>query len=505
MSTPLQQRSIRNIGSYGIIRESSVDSTLAPAGSVSEARNFHFDRIGAASLRPGLTAIGATVSAGNTCVALHNAQSSILIAAFSSGVNGGVSFSRIPNNNNAYIWASAVFTIASETGVAPTVRFVDFNNYTLAIPVASTGTYESMKYGTFPFTSVISGGNPLNTQHFMDVDGNRASFGEVYKSRIYLAGDPDTPSRLFFSSVIDSAGNISWTPRTDYVDINPGDGESISGLKRYSLELDVFKPNYIYRFRTSGLDPDPLIRIGTRSQESIIEGKKGLYFHHETGFYRYSGGYPIEISRAINDFVAAISLAQSKTISSWKDSDHIYWSIAGNLTIAETLGSSLWRNVVFRYTESSDVWTIYSYAFPIGRGAPFVTSTSSSIAIGLNNGVVAEFNKGLTDVGEAIRYHLITPWLELEGIWNTKTIHKLAAVSEKGIGMQVMYQVDESNQWESLSPELRQLVTLFNSLAIKHHRIRFKVAGLSSQESSVFMGLEILSGMNEGIIYENTN
>src|SRR3990167_1340530 len=456
MSTPLQQRSIRNIGSYGIIRESSVDSTLAPAGSVSEARNFHFDRIGAASLRPGLTAIGATVSAGNTCVALHNAQSSILIAAFSSGVNGGVSFSRIPNNNNAYIWASAVFTIASETGVAPTVRFVDFNNYTLAIPVASTGTYESMKYGTFPFTSVISGGNPLNTQHFMDVDGNRASFGEVYKSRIYLAGDPDTPSRLFFSSVIDSAGNISWTPRTDYVDINPGDGESISGLKRYSLELDVFKPNYIYRFRTSGLDPDPLIRIGTRSQESIIEGKKGLYFHHETGFYRYSGGYPIEISRAINDFVDSIPVSQRDDIIGWKDNDHIYWSL-GNLTIKEVKESVLWRNVVVRYTESTDLWTIFSYKQDIRRGVPYVTKTSSSISVGLDNGMVALFNEGNTDIDEPIKYRLVTKWYDWGNILERKTIQELGAVAEKSREAQLMYQTDENLEWQGIG-QLKKLV-----------------------------------------------
>lgn len=501
MSIPLTPKSIRNIGSNGLIRQTSVDSSLMPEGAVMEVKNFHFDRIGAATLRPGLTGIGTnTASAGNVCIGLHNARGSTLIAWFHVGAGGGGSGVKIPNTLNAYTWSQAFTSIGGESGVTLNVRFLDFNEYTLMIPVASTGTYASMQYAQYPFTTVATSGNPLNTQQFMNVDGNRASFGKVYKSKVYLAGDPDTPSRLFYSSVINSAGNISWSPSTDYVDINPGDGEIISALERYSLELLVFKPNYMYRFRTTGLDPDPLIKLGTRSQESVIEGKKGLYFHHDSGFYRYSGGYPVEISRPVADFVDAITVAQSKTIASWKDSDHIYWSVQGDLTVAEPKEATLWRNLVFRYTESSELWTIYSYAFPIGRGAPFVTATSSSISVGLNNGVVAELNKGVTDVGESIKYFAITRWLELDGIQYDQAITKLATIAEKGIGAQLMYQIDESTQWTTVSPDVRKLVTLFKHSTPNFNRIRFKIAGVSNQESVVFLGIEILEGINYGLI-----
>ena len=58
----LERISVRNIGVYGLIRQSAVDDNLTPDGAVVEAINVSFDRIGAVQSRPGLTAIGSSVS-----------------------------------------------------------------------------------------------------------------------------------------------------------------------------------------------------------------------------------------------------------------------------------------------------------------------------------------------------------------------------------------------------------------------------------------------------------
>src|SRR3990167_5221019 len=398
----LERQTIRPVGVYGIQRESSIDSSLIPQGGITEAVNFHFDRIGAAITRPGITRIGNTMSGINgDIVALHNASGTALLIASSAGNV----WRHDPEDDT---WSNSGMSANDATKI----RFVDFSNRTLRIPVALTGSYASMAVNSFDYqySASSANGNRLNIAQFMDgggiADRKRASFGETYKSKIYLAGDPDNKSRLYFSSIISSLGEINWNPTVDFVDISPGDGEDISGLKRYSLELDVFKPNYIYRFKTSGLDPDPLIRIGTRSQESIIEGKRGLYFHHDSGFYRYSGGYPEEISRPIQDIVKAITFANYDDIAAWKDDDNIYWSI-GNVTVAEAKGSVTYTSAVVRYTESSEVWTIYSYPTTINFGSPFISGSSKSIIVGLNTGVVAEFNKGNADLRESIKYKII--------------------------------------------------------------------------------------------------
>ena len=491
MSQPLTPKSIRNLGLYGVIRRVEVEDHLTPDGSVVEAMNVSFDRKGAVSVRPGLARLGTSIQAGYLIFGLHNVQNGSAIAAISQA-----SSMRVYTFNGGSTWSS---NLTSGTASAK-VRFVNFADAVTAINwgVATNG-YSSMQVwsGDTDAATWTTSGNPINPQNIWS-NSVFPQFGEVYKSRMYLSGDSTNPDRLFFSSVITSAGNITWAPAADFVDINPNDGENITGIKRYSLELLIFKPNYIYRFRTSALDPDPLIKIGTRSHESIVEGKRGLYFHHDTGFYRYTGGYPEEISRAISDFVDAIPYSHLDDVISWNDPDHIYWSL-GDLTISETTGDVTWSNVVVRYTESSDVWTVYSYPVEIRRGIAYNSGSGLSRIVGTDNGVVATHNSGTIDLNEPIKYRLVTRWYEGEGIAFKKVINQLIALCEKAQDMRLMYQVDEEKEpWRDLG-QLTKFINVFDLLNIKFRRVRFKVTGVTSLEAPIFLGIEITKGVNEGI------
>ena len=495
MASPLQPQEIKNLGIYGVLRPAEIDDGLIPDEAVTEALNMHFDRRGAAIVRPGLIGVGSTITGTDVypCVGLHNSQSSTLLAVFS-----GAGSSRIFWFDNG----SWITGLTAGTG-SVRIRMVDFGSYTIILNMSYPGgsnTYGSMQ--VFPVRAEST--SYFATTHaytnIQNMWGYVPSLGETYKSRVYVGGDPRYPSRLFFSSVISGTGRITWSPTADFVDINPGDGEDMTGLKRFSLELLVFKPNYIYRFKTSGVDPDPLIKIGTRSHESIVEGKRGLYFHHDTGIYRYSGGYPEEISRAISDVINAIPFGQFDDIAGWRDSDHIYWSV-GTLIIPEVKENVTWRNVVLRYTESSDIWTVYSYAREIRRGGPFISSTTGSLVIATDNGVVAEINRGVLDLGEPIRYRMRTKWYEWEGIATRKLIEELVAICEKAQGMDLMYQIDENQEWHTIG-QLKKMINFFINLSIRFHRIRFQITGVSRIESAVFKKLEIVKGINEGLIKE---
>lgn len=485
----MERETIRNLGIYGVIRQAEVDDVLIPDGAVTEVQNFHFDRKGVSTVRPGLTTLGATITSSDVypCVGLFNSQSSTVLAAFSGGGSSRIFW--FDNGN----WLTG---LTGGTG-SVSIRFVDFGSYTLIINMIAN-TLSSM----YVFPTRVENTSYFSAQHSYikpeNMWGYNPKYGETYKSRCYLSGDPAYPSRLFFSSIISSAGKITWTPTVDFVDINPGDGEDNTGLKRFSLELLFFKPNYIYRFRTSSIDPDPLIKIGTRSQESIVEGKKGLYFHHDSGFYRYSGGYPVEISRPISDFVTSIPFSQYDDVAGWKDGDHIYWSV-GNLTMNETTGSIPWKNVVLRYTESSELWTVYSYARDIRRGSPYVTGTSSSLVVGTDNGVVGTLNFGTTDFKEPIKYRERTKWYEWGGIENRKMISRLIILCEKSQGMQVMYQINEEYTWKDMG-QLKKLINYIDPVSLKFNRIRFQATGVSSGEAPVFLGIIIPEMQNEGII-----
>lgn len=495
MPQPMERKSIRTVGIYGVIRPAEVDDSLIPEGAVAEAMNVHFDRKAAVTVRPGLAVLGATIQAGYPIWGLHNTQSGSMMAVISQGSSARV---------YAFAGASWVSSLADGTANVK-IRFLEAAGRTVVLNFGSATTmYSSVRFFSSADTWVTTG-NPINPQAITDQVANsvQPSLGEVYKSRIYLAGDNTNKnriglSRLWFSNVINSSGNFAWTPSTDFVDINPNDGENITGLRRYSLELLVFKPNYIYRFKTTGLDPDPLIKLGTRSNESIIEGKKGLYFHHDSGFYRYTGGYPVEISRPISDIVDAITFANYSEIAAWKDSNNIYWQI-GDITID---GDSLsWRNCVVRYTESSEVWTIYSYPNEVQFGSDYNSGSALSRVIGLDNGVVATVNSGTSDLLEPIKYRMITKWYEWEGAENRKVIQEILALCEKAEETRLMYQTDGNVEWHDLG-QLKKYLNYFKQLSIKFHRIRFKITGTSRDEAPIFLGLEVIKGTNEGVIVE---
>jgi hypothetical protein len=483
---------IQNIGVKGLIREAAVDSSLIPDTAVLESTNWNFDRIGVAQVRPGLTALGSTVLTSRPAVGMQNVQTNTAVVVFSNGSSATI-FS-YGTSSTPSAWA-----VSLDGGTASVkIRFTDFSGYTVT-PNFSYNTLSSMRFWDGGTRNWKYTGNPINPQNMW---GYNPQLVEVYKSRMYAAGDPAYKSRLFFSSVIDITGNITWTPTSDYVDINPGDGEDFTAMKRYSLELLLFKPNYIYRFKTTGVDPDPLIKIGTRSNESIVEGTRGLYFHNDTGFYQYTGGYPTKISQPIVDIIEAIPYSQYANIVGWSDSDHIYWSI-GNVTIPETYSNLTIKNCVVRYTESSGVWTVYSYSQDVRRAMTFNNGTTLSRLVALDNGVVATQNSGFTDLGEPIKYRLKTKWYDFGEIATRKILQDFAAVCEKAQASEIAYQVDEDPTIKTFpGGELKKMVNYFYRLNIKFHRIRFIIQGTARFDSPIFRSIEMLDIQTEGIIKE---
>lgn len=487
MGLPLSPQEVRPIGIDGLVRQAEVDDILIPDGAVTEVLNMHFDRKGAATVRAGLTTLGGTVVAGYGIVGLHNAQQGTMITVVD--VAGSTSIYRLSGGS----WG---VTLSGGTA-SVRARFVDFGSVSVALNF-SANTLSSMRFWTLQGDGASywkSTGNPINPQNMW---GYNPQYGEVYKSRIYLAGDNQNPSRLFFSSVVSATGNITWTPDVDYVDINPGDGENITALKRFSTELLTFKPNYLYRYRTTGTDPDALIKVGTRSQESVVEGKLGVYFHNDKGFFRYSGAYPDEIGRPISDIVAAIPFTKYGKISGWSDSDHIYWSI-GTITVSEAYANVTYKNVIVRYTESSQVWTMYSYPHDVTRGTTFSSATTQTQVIGTEFGVVATQDSGVTDYGEPISYRIVTKWLEWGGIANQKVIETLLTLCEKAQGANFMCQVDDNPVWHDIGT-LTKFLNIYRRQKIVFHRIRFKVTGVSRIEPMVLRAIGLIEGINEGLV-----
>lgn len=136
-------------------------------------------------------------------------------------------------------------------------------------------------------------------------------------------------------------------------------GQKMTALFVTPRALLLFKEDSIYRiYGASSVDNYPAYNVGTFSQESIVQTKEGIYFHHSSGFYKFAyDSQPIEISRRVIDFIEAIPRAYYPEVKGiYNGVDAIEWHV-GPLTVEGVL----YKSCVMRYTISTEVWTIYDY------------------------------------------------------------------------------------------------------------------------------------------------
>lgn len=111
-------------------------------------------------------------------------------------------------------------------------------------------------------------------------------FSTNYNGRLAAAGDPGNKSRLYFSKLLDATTSSAWTAATNpqdpfYIDIQPNDGDKITGLAEAFGRLFAFKENSIYALE--GVLQNELrtsqSAVMTKESGSVLAGKVGSVNH----------------------------------------------------------------------------------------------------------------------------------------------------------------------------------------------------------------------------------
>lgn len=475
---PIQRNSVKT----GLINESAVGENDYPKDAVVEAVNFEFDTIGQATLRKGQTILG-------------NNLSTEILGLFQHIDSAGTYNQIITVKGTAvYYLSGGTWTSKRTVTTGKKSRFSTFLNYVFMV----NGT---------DATAVWDG----NTANSFITTGNAASapigkFIENYRARMWITGNSTYPDRLYYSSIPTSVTTPVITWDTDvttgqWIDVSPSDGENITALHRTKDSLLVFKNNHIYRVNSvSQADPDPKFNVGTYSQESIVEAKNGVYFHHPTGIYRYNGEVQ-EISRPVRDFIENITLANYSKVSGCLevDGDHIQWSI-GDVTVK---GIS-YSNAVLRYSISTQVWTAYSYPTQFLVSASYNDGSSLFTLVGDESGNILKLGVGNTDNGTSINYLITHPFDNIDGFnASRKTLNKILFLNKGMAGANVNYQIENDvlNDWTKKVGQIKQGDTGFGSLAIKGKKFKFRVSGVSTGEPIIYRGFEVLGGEVELVMF----
>jgi hypothetical protein len=459
----------------GVIRSAQLSDNVCPENSVQLAINMHFDRIGSITTRPGVSTYATTLSGSVTSLGTLNILNSTKRL-----------FAQVGTTISA--WNGTVWTSVRTTTVTTKARFSQFLNRVWMVNGNGGDSPQTSSGGAFGTTDVPA---TLPAGDFIE-----AGFG----GRVWIADSSN--DILYYTDIVQSTDGITYvSPLTFDITTNfiskfsPQDGESITGLFRVPKALLLFKQNHIYRvYSTTNIDPYPAYNVGTYSQESIVQGKDGVYFHHSSGFYKFNyDGQPTEISRRVIDFVKAIPRAYYDNVVGIYDGyDAIKWSVGPITVEGVTYG-----NCQMRYSISTQVWTIYDFADnEITAMVRYDNGTTIEQIAGTAAGLVGKLDSGTTDFGESIYYEMIDRWRSFTDMYShSKAIKGMAVITENAAGSLVQYQTEKYlvDVWEDIDTIRDSYVALFpNAVTLDFNIIRLRIRGDSTGVPIVFNGIELL-------------
>lgn len=460
-----------------------VDEFVVPTGTLALAINWHFDRIGALTTRKGYAIVGAQISAGNAVLGLHQFLDE------GSGTNDQLI--AVVNTVAYYLSAGTWTSKRTSLTAGSKARFVNYLDFVWMV----NGTEATAVWDGAAANSFVTTGNAASAP--------TGKYIEVFRNRVWIAGNTTNPSRVTYSS-LPSAGVVLWTGSdTGTIDVVPNDGGDITAIKKFARALYVFKPDFMYRiYSINETEPDPQIFVGTYSQESVVIAKDGMYWHHPSGIYRLRKGeeQPREISKPVNEIIKNIGYSFYDDVNSWTDEDHVYFSV-GDITLNSNTENALTiNNCVLRWTISTEVWTIYSYASEFRVGAQYDNGSGLVQVVGDSDGTVYTVNSGNTDNSAKIHCHLETQWENFTGLRSeTKEIRKFSALHENAQGAMLGYRTQTNTKAVEPIGQLESPDTIFKK-NIRCKKIKFVLSVSTSGGQMVFQGFELHDIKNLGLL-----
>lgn len=460
----------------GVIADSTVSYYVSPKNSVSSCENFNNDILGVLTYRIPLGLQFVPEATNNISAVLFQP------AALANRIYYQV--------NQSLLWRDAgtpttatTYTSIFQSNYQPRYSIIQGNL------LMTCGSLSGIKYTTGASAPVaIAGISGTPT----DIDLIDAGFG----GRIWYGSSTNANNRVYYTDVIPAAGVASTTGTSQYLTINANNGDYVTGLIQGQQVLYAFTTNGIFRiYNTQSQDNVPLAFVGAPNQESIAKGTDGIYFYHSTGFYKLTDGGTVQL---ISNRIKSIIPRYTNPVRVWSVGDFVYFSFYYDFAVG---GGSNLGSKVFRYTISTQTWTVYNFF----KNIIYATTTSldrsntrRTYLFGSSGGANATFasifeeqERGDGSISTSSASGDDNSEIQIIGSFETnwenfgmeshiKQINGIAYPSSNATGFDVAYQVDNANpsHWIPIGKLSDKTITLFKDfVSVPFNRIRFRVMG----------------------------
>lgn len=133
--------------------------------------------------------------------------------------------------------------------------------------------------------------------------GPTGKYIALYKDSLFVFGDPDNPSRLYYSGGGDQINDFSVANGGGWIDISKNDGQMGTGLIVFKNSLICFKEDSIYQFEftSSGLPQSTQVNasVGCIAPRSITAVENDVFFASRRGVFTIGNepGFAFDVLR----------------------------------------------------------------------------------------------------------------------------------------------------------------------------------------------------------------
>lgn len=390
-------------------------------------------KLGAILKRPGYVNIGDALQANKSITGLHNFRQTASIQKMLATVNnsGDTALQLFYSTGGA--WTEITDAETAWTGYEDAkVEFEDFIGYCFMVGRDSTD-------GVWLPNRTLTG-TTLGTTNTTSMP--TARYIVRYRDRLYLLNcgysGTDYPYRVYFSSV-PSGSTISWTPATDFLDVDYSEG--LTGGSVNWDRLVAFTEYSMYFYNQT--EWKKMYSTGCASHRSICNYNAYMIWADMSNVWISTGGQPQAIGGRVIDFIRNANMVNS--FATMVDGEyHLY---IGNVTV----NGVSYANCTIIYNTQTGTWRWHEYYDTMTVFSKFYASGKEHVWMGANDGDVHELGKYTdstlisSDDGQPIHAWFQTGALPLGDPSVMKNLGKIVTYSDRAQGLKLKARVVDRN------------------------------------------------------------
>lgn len=395
-------------------------------------------KLGAILKRPGYERIGIAIQANKSITGLHNFRQSATTQKMLCTVNNSADTALQLFYSTGGNWTEVTDAeTAWDTFEDSKVEMEDFLGYCFMVGYDATDAVW-LPLRTFTTTTL---GTTMTTSM------PQAKYIKRYRDRLYLANCYSSatayPYRVYFSSV-PSAGSITWTPASDFIDVDYS--EDIKGIGENWDRFIIFTEYSAYMY-----DQDTKKKVwdvGCSNHRTIRNSGAYMFWANMDGVWISTGGRPENIAGRIIDFIRAADM----TTAFAEVIDEEYHLYLGSVSV----NGVSYSNCALIFNIPTKTWRWHEYFDTMTVFGTFYSGGEDYLYMGASDGDVHRLGKYtdatlltadavVSGTGQPIHSWFMTGGIDFGSPQMEKEIDKIFAYADRAQGLILKSRVIDRN------------------------------------------------------------